>query len=101
MKILKPLTAILLLLTSTQVALAQGQQIDKIIAIVDDSVVLSSELETRLEDVKLRFSDQTGQLPPDDLLREQILERLIIENIQVQLASRYVYWLVFVRWLSG
>jgi len=89
MKILKPLTAILLLLTSTQVALAQGQQIDKIIAIVDDSVVLSSELETRLEDVKLRFSDQTGQLPPDDLLREQILERLIIENIQVQLASRY------------
>lgn len=89
MKILKPLTAILLLLTSTQVALAQGQQIDKIIAIVDDSVVLSSELETRLEDVKLRFSDQTGQLPPDDVLREQILERLIIENIQVQLASRY------------
>jgi len=89
MKILKPLTAILLLLTSTQVALAQGQQIDKIIAIVDDSVVLSSELETRLEDVKLRFSDQTGQIPPDDVLREQILERLIIENIQVQLASRY------------
>ena len=89
MKILKPLSAILLLLTSTQVALAQGQQIDKIIAIVDDSVVLSSELETRLEDVKLRFSDQTGQVPPDDVLRDQILERLIIENIQVQLASRY------------
>ena len=89
MKILKPLTAILLLLTGIQVALAQGQQIDRIIAIVDDSVVLSSELETRLEDVKMRFTDQTEQLPPDDVLREQLLERLIIENIQVQLADRY------------
>ncbi len=89
MKILKPLTAILLLLTGIQVALAQGQQIDKIIAIVDDDVVLSSELETRLEDVKLRFADQTEQLPPDDVLREQLLERLIIESIQVQLASLF------------
>ena len=89
MKILKPLTAILLLLTGIQVALAQGQQIERIIAIVDDSVVLSSELETRLEDVKMRFTDQTEQLPPDDVLREQLLERLIIENIQVQLADSY------------
>lgn len=89
MKIYKPLAAIFLLLTGIQAALAQGQQIDKIIAIVDDSVVLSSELETRLADVKLRFADQTEQLPPDDALREQLLERLIIESIQVQLAGRF------------
>lgn len=89
MNIYQSIAAVFLLLTGIQPAIAQGQQIDRVIAIVDDSVVLSSELETRVEDVKARFADQPQQLPPDDELREQLLERLIIETIQLQLAQRY------------
>jgi len=89
MNIYKSFAAILLLLTGVQIAIAQGQEIDRVVAIVDDSVVLSSELETRLQDVKTRFANETQQLPSDDVLREQILERLIIENVQLQLADRY------------
>lgn len=83
------LAAIFLLLTGIQTAFAQGEQIDRVIAIVDDSVVLSSELETRLQNVKARFADQPQQLPPDEELKEQLLERLIIETIQLQLAQRF------------
>ncbi|MFX4227611.1 MAG: peptidylprolyl isomerase [Porticoccaceae bacterium] len=89
MNIYKSFAALLLLLTGIQTAIGQGQEIDRVIAIVDDSVVLSSELESRLEDVKSRLGDQPQQLPADDVLREQILERLIIENIQLQMADRY------------
>lgn len=67
---------------------SQIQKMDKIVAVVDSGVVLESELTQRVASIKIRFANQPGQLPPEDILREQILERLISENIQIQMAER-------------
>ena len=57
-------------------------------AVVDDDVVLASELMDRLDLVR-RSSEENGQrLPPNDILVSQIMERLIIENLQRQEAER-------------
>jgi len=78
--------AILSLLTSN--AFSQVRKVDKVVAIVDDDVVLSSELNGRIVSIKARFSDKPEQLPPENILREQVLERLVSESIQIQLAQR-------------
>ncbi|OUS41070.1 molecular chaperone SurA [Oleispira antarctica] len=60
-------------------------EIDRISAIVDDSIIMKSELDARINTVKRQMA---GQLPPDDILKEQVLERLILESIQLQMADR-------------
>lgn len=60
-------------------------EIDRIRAVVDDSVIMQSELDARIDTVKRQMA---GQLPPESILREQVLERLILENIQLQMAER-------------
>lgn len=59
--------------------------IDRIAAIVDESAIMQSELDARMDSVKRQMG---GQMPPDSLLRPQVLERLILENIQLQMAER-------------
>lgn len=66
----------------------QAQELDRIIAIVDSGIVTKSQLDERVQAIQERFADDPGQLPPLDILREQILDRLIIEELQLQMASR-------------
>lgn len=80
------LAAIMLL--SSPVALAQRQSLDKIIAIVDDGVILQSEYNERLNEVNQRAEQMGMALPAPEVLREQVMENLIIENLQIQLAER-------------
>ena len=77
-----------ILLLSAPAALAQRQLLDKIIAVVDDGVILQSEYDARLEEVRQRAEQMGMALPPPELLREQVMENLIIENLQLQLAER-------------
>ena len=67
---------------------AEYQRLEAIVAVVDDDVVLASELITRLETVRRSIKENNLQLPPGDVLVNQIMERLIIENIQLQEAAR-------------
>jgi len=69
-------------------ALAQRQSLDKIIAIVDEGVVLQSELDKRVADIRQQAGQSNEQLPPADILNEQIIESLVVENLQLQLAER-------------
>lgn len=69
-------------------ALAQEQHLDSIAAIVDDGVVLESQINLRMQAIKQRFAGSSGQLPSDDVLREQLLDRLILEELQLQMAAR-------------
>lgn len=69
-------------------AFAQRQTLDKIIAIVDDGVILQSEYDERYAEIQQRAVDMQMALPPPEQLREQIMENLIIENLQLQLAER-------------
>ena len=75
-------------LSVPETALAQYQKLDGIVAVVDDDVVLASELLDRLDLVR-RSSEENGtRLPPNDILVSQIMERLILENLQRQEAER-------------
>ncbi len=83
------LIAILLGVASNSV-LAQDQPVstvDGIAAIVDEDVILNSEVQRAVENVKAQYVKQPGQLPPEDILRKQVLERLILLRLQVERAS--------------
>jgi len=67
---------------------AKIELLDKVIAVVDSGVIMESELNARIEDILLRIKSDQGELPPLDLLEEQVLEKLIIEEIQMQIAER-------------
>ena len=69
-------------------ATGRGTRIDRVVAIVNDGVVLESELNAQTNEFKQRLTAQRVQLPDDKVLREQVLERLILEEIQAQRAER-------------
>ncbi|MGA1189632.1 MAG: peptidylprolyl isomerase, partial [Pseudomonadales bacterium] len=60
---------------------------DEIAAIVDEDVVTRSEIDNRLKTIKAQAKNPAA-LPSDRILREQIVERLIIEKLQLQVARR-------------
>lgn len=64
------------------------QELDGIVAVVDDDVVLASELKNRYDQVKRQLQAQNVRMPSDDILISQIMERLILESIQRQQAER-------------
>jgi peptidyl-prolyl cis-trans isomerase SurA len=76
------------LLAQTRELSADGVLLDRIAAIVNDGVVLTSELDEQTEEVIVRLRQQNTELPPRNVLRQQILERLVVEEIQMQRADR-------------
>ena len=67
-------------------ATAQIELLDKVIAIVDDDVVLQSELNQRVATVYAQIQQSGTQAPPQDILLQQVLERLISERLQLNIA---------------
>lgn len=67
---------------------AEYRQLDAIVAVVDDDVVLASELLSRLDTVRKQIAQSDMQAPPDDVLVSQLMERLVLESLQVQEADR-------------
>jgi len=65
-----------------------GEYLDGVAAIVNEGVVLKSQFDRQLAIIQQRASEQNMQLPPDDVLHEQILERLIVNEIQMQRANQ-------------
>ena len=87
--LIKPLSA--LVLVSAMLAgtvHAAEQKLDRIAAIVDNDVVMLSQYQTRLKEVQQTISKRGVEVPPDDVLRQQVMERLIIDAIQLQIAER-------------
>ncbi len=66
----------------------QGTLLDRIVAIVNEGVVLQSELEEQMQVVAQRLLDEQTQLPPERVFMEQVLERLVTTHIQLQRAAR-------------
>ncbi|QWT42058.1 peptidylprolyl isomerase SurA [Dickeya dadantii] len=73
---------------SANMAFAAPQEVNKIAAVVDNSVVLESDINSLLQSVKLNAQEAGQQLPDDATLRHQILERLIMDNIVLQMAQK-------------
>lgn len=68
-------------------AQAELQPLDRVVAIVENDVILQSELDQRLTEVQQK-AGQRGQLPPANELRKQLLDHLILESIQLQMGER-------------
>lgn len=83
---LRPLLLATLLLGST--VYAEVRSLDRIVAIIDNDVIMQSQLEQRLREVEQTIAKRGAQLPPRDQLGSQVLERLILENIQLQIGER-------------
>lgn len=80
--------ALICLFLALPAAAQQRVLLDKIVAIVDRDVVLQSELNNRLEDIRRTAERDNRELPPPNQLRDEVLETLIMENIQMQFAER-------------
>ena len=65
-----------------------GVPLDRIVAVVNDGVVLNSQLDAQTEEITARLRQQNTELPPRNVLRRQILERLVVEEIQAQRADK-------------
>ena len=89
MKIIKSkigkLLVSLLFTTSASLALAQIQLLDQVAAVVDDDVVMLTELEERVERIYARLAQNGTEAPARELLVPQVLERLITERLQLNM----------------
>lgn len=66
---------------------AGATTIDHIVAVVNDDVVLKSELDNALDQIRRQFAGRAN-LPPQDVLERQLLERLIMIKLQLQSAEQ-------------
>jgi peptidyl-prolyl cis-trans isomerase SurA len=64
-----------------------GALLDKVVAVVNDGVVLQSELDSQTREIEARLRGQNVALPPDTVMRSQVLDRLVLEEIQAQRAD--------------
>ena len=62
--------------------------LDRVAVIVDDGVIMESQINSGLDNMITRYKDQNIPTPPLDSLREQVIESLIVEELQLQLANR-------------
>lgn len=68
---------------------ASAQEVlDKVAVVVNDGVVLDSEIEQMIRQVKLNAQTQGLRLPDDEVLREQAIDRLVLRELQLQMAQR-------------
>ncbi len=65
-----------------------GEMLDRIAAIVNDGLVLKSELDAQMDAVTKRLQEQKVELPSQSVLKQQVLDRLIVQEIQTQHAKR-------------
>ena len=68
-------------------AAVEAIELNRIIAIVNNDIITRIELEQELGTIKLQLQQQNIQMPSDETLRKQVLERLIINEIQLQMAD--------------
>ena len=79
-------TMLVIFTLSSPVQAQKTTKIDSIVALVDDDVILRSELDLAIKGIVDRIRQQGADLPPQHLLEKQVMERLIIRRLQLQRA---------------
>ncbi|HET6604917.1 MAG TPA: peptidylprolyl isomerase [Xanthomonadaceae bacterium] len=94
----RPVQTMKTLITAAMLALALGlvnnapaqqadvQPIDSIVAVVEEDVILRSELDRAVQNIIIQFGGRT-ELPPREILEKQVLERLVLLRLQIQRAE--------------
>ena len=67
---------------------AKIEVLDRVAVIVDDGVIMESQIKNTILDIQRRYEDQNIPMPPMEILLDQITEKLIVEELQLQLADR-------------
>ncbi len=71
------------------VGVSQAKQLlDKVVAVVNNGVITSSELDKQVEQTKKQLAAQHIELPPENVLRKQVLQHLIDVDLQIQMAKQ-------------
>ena len=87
-QIVNKIVSCLLLLFIATGANAAFILLDRIAVIVDENVIMQSEVQERIQSVKAQLSaDASAAIPPDDVITEQVIERLIVETLQLRMAE--------------
>ncbi len=81
---LRPILTVALALLS---GWAGAADLDRIVAVVDEDIVMLSELDEQADRVRSALRQQGTELPPTTVLERQVLERLVLEKIQIQKAG--------------
>lgn len=66
---------------------AWAAPLDRIIAVVNDEVILESELVEMQQTVRQQLRQRQSAIPPSDVMRKQVLERLVVQRLQLQRAE--------------
>ncbi len=80
-------TALALALSSSMTTFAQPA--DEVVAVVDNSVILKSDLEQNIAEIKHQLEAQKKPVPPEQYLQQQALDQLIIRQAQLEQVKRY------------
>ncbi len=78
-----------LLTFTSSLSIATVEMLDRVVAVVDSSVVTQTELDNRVQQITVRSQASGLRLPDKSVLQEQILEQLINESLQINAAKRY------------
>src|SRR5580704_4692865 len=71
------------------IGLAEGKQLlDKVVAVVNDGVITSTELDKQVELSKMQIAAQKLQMPQESVWRKQVLQHLIDVDLQLQMAKQ-------------
>lgn len=84
----KRIALICVLLATVGVTQAK-QLLDKVVAVVNNSVITASELDKQVAMAKKQLLAQRIQLPPDSVVRKQVLQHLIDVDLQLQMAKQH------------
>ncbi len=82
------LTALLLCGPAGVLAASESatRPIDRILIVVNDEILTAQEVDIRLASVRKRLAAQKVSLPPDEILQRQVMERMVVERLQLQVA---------------
>jgi peptidyl-prolyl cis-trans isomerase SurA len=84
----RPIQKLIPILIAALIPLAGfSMELDRIIAVVDQDVVMRSELDSQIRRVREQLRQQGAALPPTSVLERQIMDRIILQKIQIQKAA--------------
>jgi len=61
--------------------------LDRVVAVVNDQVIVKSELDSKVRLVRAQLQAQHTQIPPENVLRKQVLDRMVVQRLELQLAA--------------
>ena len=66
---------------------ARAETLDKVVAVVNDDVIMASELSLSMNMLANQIRQAGQPLPPEEILQRQVLEKLIVESLQLQMVN--------------